>query len=185
MGRVWRLDWGESHRFTESGQEPECGPKLTLIAGPARLDCRPLHIVCSFLEPSCLRPALRGRGTDLSAALQCDAYAICRVRGSALRLLCQPGSQRLTPNGCAHHSGRVVLSCWRCAVHTSAGIFPPALRYRPASAGRSTTDDTRHRRRRGDAGPSSVWDRSRHTRTQSIKSPQRTTGVSPWVNARN
>src|SRR6266568_4956726 len=22
----------------------ECGPKLTLIAGPARLDCRPLHL---------------------------------------------------------------------------------------------------------------------------------------------
>ncbi len=42
MGRVWRLDWGESHRFTESGQEPECGPENTLIAGPTRFDCRPL-----------------------------------------------------------------------------------------------------------------------------------------------
>ncbi len=38
MGRVWRLDWGESHRFTESGQEP------TLIAterAPSHRPARP------------------------------------------------------------------------------------------------------------------------------------------------
>ena len=62
-------------------------------------------------------------------------------------------------------TGGVMLHGARGAAHTCCGIFRPALWSRPASAGPSTTDDTRRRRRRAAAGPSRVWDRSRHTHT--------------------
>src|SRR6266446_3466427 len=65
MGIVWQLDWGESHRFTESGQEPHCEP-VGNDRGPAawllRNDCEPNQVrVCKPVS-SCLQAASATRG---------------------------------------------------------------------------------------------------------------------------
>src|SRR5712692_9538839 len=51
MGRVWRLDWGESHRFTESGQEPIKG-----LSHDTRAQCAPL---IATMPSSALRQEFR------------------------------------------------------------------------------------------------------------------------------
>ena len=48
MGIAWRLDWGESHPFTESGQEPE--------REPVRNHCGACRLACS--QSSCAQHRL-------------------------------------------------------------------------------------------------------------------------------
>ncbi len=70
MGRVWRLDWGESHRFTESGQEPGLSATETAIIRMGLQSIAPgphyLHLtgLTAAGPPSASDPVRRRCGLD-------------------------------------------------------------------------------------------------------------------------